>query len=163
MDHWKWLWRFRSSVYPNWSASFRRHQIRRRADRFNRGNPSGKRLQHSWTNSSGDGGAGWLELSWSNFLGGPWHNQRVRDGSWTLTRLEGKWCFGGSRSRIRTLTHNASGRITLIAEDGTGYDGRLEGPFIYLDSDLGSIEGTMNFKSNRVDWSSGFFWTWCGR
>lgn len=123
----------------------------------------GKRLQHSWTNSSGDGGTGWLELSWSNFLGGPWHNQRVRDGSWTLTRLEGKWCFGGSRSRIRTLTHDARGRITLIAEDGTGYDGRLEGPFIYLDSDFGSIEGTMNFKSNRVDWSSGFFWTWCGR
>jgi len=123
----------------------------------------GKRLQHSWTNSSGDGGTGWLELSWNNFLGGPWRNQRVRNGSWTLSRLEGKWCFGGSRSRIRTLTHDARGRITLIAEDGTGYEGRLEGPLIFLDSDFGSIEGTMNFRNNRVDWSSGFFWTWCGR
>jgi len=60
----------------------------------------GKRLKHTWTNSSGDGGSGWLELSWTNFLGGPWRNQRVRNGSWTL---------------------------------------------------------------NRIDWSTGFFWTWCGR
>src|ERR1044072_1209727 len=35
----------------------------------------GKRLQMTWTNSSGNGGRGWLELSWNNFLGGPWHNQ----------------------------------------------------------------------------------------
>lgn len=123
----------------------------------------GKRLQHSWTNSSGGGGTGWLELSWNNFLGGPWQNARERNGSWTLTRLEGKWCFGGSRDRIRTVTHDARGRMTSIAEDGTPYQGRLEGPFIFLDSDLGSIEGKMNFRQNRVEWSSGFFWTWCGR
>jgi len=60
------------------------------------GTMAGNRLQHTWTNSSGDGGTGWLELSWNNFLGGPWHNQKVRDGSWTLMRVEGKWCFGGS-------------------------------------------------------------------
>ncbi len=67
----------------------------------------GKRLQHTWTNSDGDGRSGWLELSWTNFLGGPWRNQRVRNGSWTLNRIEGKWCFGGRRDRIRTLTHDA--------------------------------------------------------
>jgi hypothetical protein len=38
----------------------------------------GKRLQHTWSNSSGESGSGWLELSWNNFLGGPWHNQKVR-------------------------------------------------------------------------------------
>jgi hypothetical protein len=123
----------------------------------------GKRLQHRWTNSSGNGGSGWLELSWNNFLGGPWQNANERNGSWTLTRIEGKWCFGGSRSRVRTVTHDSRGRLTSIAEDGTPYEGRLEGPRIFLDSDLTSIEGTMNFRQNRVEWSSGFSWTWCGR
>jgi len=123
----------------------------------------GKRLQHTWTNSSGDGGSGWLELSWTNFLGGPWRNQRVRNGSWTLNRIEGKWCFGGRRDRIRTVTHDARGRILLVAEDGTRDEGRLQGPSIFLDSEYGSIEGTMYFKANRIDWSSGFYWTWCGR
>src|SRR5258707_164607 len=41
------------------------------------GTLTGKRLQFTWTDSRGDGGSGWLELSWANFLGGPWHNQRV--------------------------------------------------------------------------------------
>ena len=123
----------------------------------------GKRLQHRWTNSSGNGGAGWLELSWNNFLGGPWQNAKERNGSWTLTRIEGKWCFGGSRSRVRTVTHDARGRLTSIAEDGTPYEGRLEGPRMFLDSDLMTIEGTMNFRHSRVEWSSGFSWTWCGR
>lgn len=124
----------------------------------------GKRLQHTWTNSAGESGSGWLELSWNNFLGGPWHNQRVRDGSWTLMRVEGKWCFGGSRDRVRTVTHNARGDVLSITEDGTRDTGRLEGPWIYLDSDGGtSIKGDMDFRANRVNWSSGFFWTWCGR
>lgn len=123
----------------------------------------GKRLQHTWTNSSGDGGSGWLELSWTNFLGGPWRNQRIRDGSWTLNRIEGKWCFGGNRNRIRSVTHDERGRILVVAEDGTRDEGRLQGPRIFLDSEYGSIEGTMYFKANRIDWSTGFFWTWCGR
>jgi hypothetical protein len=123
----------------------------------------GKRLQHTWSNSNGEGGTGWLELSWNNFLGGPWHNQRVSNGSWTLSRIQGKWCFGGSRNRIRTVTHDARGRVLVITEDGSEDEGRLEGPLFYLDSDMGSIEGTMNFKNNRVDWSTGFYWTWCGR
>lgn len=123
----------------------------------------GKRLQHTWTNSAGESGSGWLELSWNNFLGGPWHNQRVRDGSWTLMRVEGKWCFGGSRDRVRTVTHNARGDVLSITEDGTRDTGRLEGPWIYLDSDGMSIKGDMDFRANRVNWSSGFFWTWCGR
>ena len=123
----------------------------------------GKRLQHTWTNSSGDGGSGWLELSWNNFLGGPWHNQKVRDGSWTLMRIEGKWCFGGSRTRIRTVTHNARGEVLSITEDGTRDSGRLEGPWIFLDGDMASIKGEMDFRANRINWSSGFFWTWCGR
>jgi hypothetical protein len=123
----------------------------------------GKRLQHSWTNSSGDGGTGWLELSWNNFLGGPWHNQRVKDGSWTLSRIEGKWCFGGSRNRVRTVTHNARGQLSVVTEDGTHDEGYLQGPWLFLQSELGDIKGTMYFKGNRVDWSTGFYWTWCGR
>jgi hypothetical protein len=124
----------------------------------------GKRLQHSWTNSSGDSGSGWLELSWNNFLGGPWHNQRVRDGSWTLMRIEGKWCFGGSRSRVRTVTHNGRGEVLSITEDGTQDSGRLDGPWLLLDSDGGgSIKGEMDFRANRMNWSSGFFWSWCGK
>jgi hypothetical protein len=123
----------------------------------------GKRLQHSWTNSSGESGSGWLELSWNNFLGGPWHSQKVRDGSWTLMRIEGKWCFGGSRTRIRTVTHNERGEVLSITEDGTQDTGRLDGPWLYLDSDGASIKGDMDFRANRMNWSSGFFWTWCGR
>ena len=127
------------------------------------GTMAGKRLQHTWTNSSGEGGSGWLELSWNNFLGGPWHNQRVRDGSWTLMRVEGKWCFGGSRDRIRTVTHNPRGEVLSIAEDGTQTAGRMDGPWIYLESDGMTIKGEGDFRANRLNWSSGFFWTWCGR
>ena len=122
----------------------------------------GMRLQHTWSNSSGDGGSGWLELSWNNFLGGPWHNQKVRDGSWTLMRIEGKWCFGGSRDRIRTVTHNARGEVSVVTEDGTHDSGRLDGPWIYLTDDT-TIKGEMDFRANRLNWSSGFYWTWCGR
>lgn len=123
----------------------------------------GKRLQHSWTNSSGNGGSGWLELSWANFLGGPWRNQQVKDGSWTLRRIEGKWCLGGDRSRVRTVTHNERGQLFMVTEDGTQEQGRLEGPSIFLDSDQLTIEGEMYFKGTRIDWSSGAQWTWCGR
>jgi hypothetical protein len=127
------------------------------------GNMVGKKFQHTWRNSSGEGGTGWLELSWNNFLGGPWTNQKIKNGSWTLSRIEGKWCFGGSRNRIRTVTHNARGEVRMVTEDGSRDGGRLEGPLFFLDSDFGSIQGTMNFRKNRVDWSTGFFWTWCGR
>lgn len=123
----------------------------------------GKRLQHSWTNSTGDGGTGWLELSWANFLGGAWRNQRVKDGSWALRRIEGKWCLGGSRSRVRTVTHNERGQLFVVTEDGTEEQGRLQGPSIFLDSDQLTIEGEMFYKGNRIDWSSGAYWTWCGR
>jgi len=128
------------------------------------GTMSGHRLQHTWSNSAGETGSGWLELSWNNFLGGPWHNQRVKNGSWTLMRVEGKWCFGGSRDRIRTVTHNAQGEMLTITEDGTRDSGRLDGPWVYLTSDDGmTIKGDMDFRANRLNWSSGFFWTWCGR
>lgn len=123
----------------------------------------GMRLQHTWSNSSGEGGTGWLELSWNNFLGGPWHNSKVRDGSWTLMRIEGKWCLGGSRDRIRTVTHNARGEVLVITEDGTRDGGRLEGPWIFLDDEPARIKGSTDFRANRIDWDSGFFWKWCGR
>jgi hypothetical protein len=123
----------------------------------------GKRLQMSWSNSSGDGGTGWLELSWNNFLGGAWRNQTVRDGSWTLMRVEGLWCFGGSRNRIRTVTHNARGDLFMVTEDGSRDGGHMEGPWLFLESDGMTIKGEMDFRSTRVNWSTGFFWTWCGR
>ncbi len=123
----------------------------------------GKRLQHSWTNSSGDGGTGWLELSWANFLGGPWRNQRVKDGSWVLRRIEGKWCLGGDRKRVRIVTHTERGQLFMVTEDGSEEQGRLRGSSIFLDSDQLTIEGEMFYKGNRIDWSSGAYWTWCGR
>jgi hypothetical protein len=124
----------------------------------------GKRLQFTFADSSGRTGSGWLELSWNNFLGGPWRNARVRDGSWTLMRVEGKWCFGGSRNRIRTATHNPRGDLFVVTEDGTRNGGRFEGPWIFMTSDDGvTIKGDFDFRANRVNWSTGFFWTWCGR
>jgi hypothetical protein len=124
----------------------------------------GKRLQFTFADANGRTGSGWLELSWNNFLGGPWRNARVRDGSWTLNRVEGKWCFGGSRNRIRTVTHNARGDLFIVTEDGTRNGGRLEGPWIFMTSDDGvTIKGDTDFRGNRVNWSTGFFWTWCGR
>lgn len=124
----------------------------------------GKRLQFTFADANGRTGSGWLELSWNNFLGGPWRNARVRDGSWTLMRVEGKWCFGGSRNRIRTATHSARGDLLVITEDGTRNGGRLEGPWIFMTSDDNvTIKGDFDFRGNRVNWSTGFFWTWCGR
>jgi hypothetical protein len=123
----------------------------------------GKRLHHTWSDTTGNGGSGWLELSWTNFLGGPWHNQRVKDGSWTLNRIEGQWCFGGERSRTRRVTHDAQGRLTIRNEDGSGIDGHMEGPYLFLDLDGQSIKGDMFYKGNRIDFVNGAFWTWCGR
>jgi hypothetical protein len=123
----------------------------------------GKRLQHTWSSSDGNGGSGWLELSWANFLGGPWRNQRVKNGSWTLNRIEGQWCFGGNRSRVRRVTHNAQGRLAIVTEDGTQEQGHMEGPYLFLDLGGQSIKGDMFYKGNRVDFANGFFWTWCGR
>ena len=127
------------------------------------GKIAGKRLQFSFTDSSGRAGSGWLEQSWNNFLGGPWRNQTTRDGSWTMSRIEGNWCFGGSRNRIRRVTHDAAGRIAMVTEDGTQEEGHLDGPWLYLHSDMGNIKGDQDFRANRVVWSTGFYWTWCGR
>jgi len=48
-------------------------------------------------------------------------------------------------------------------EDGTPEGGYLQGPWLFLEADGMTIKGTMDFRANRVDWSSGFYWTWCGR
>lgn len=123
-----------------------------------------KRLQFTFADANGRTGSGWLELSWNNFLGGPWRNQRVRAGSWTMMRIEGKWCFGGSRNRVRTATHDQRGNMFVVAEDGAQSTGQLQGPWIYLTSDDGiTIKGDTDFRANRINWSTGFFWTWCGR
>lgn len=127
------------------------------------GTVSGKRVQFTFSDSSGRSGSGWLEQSWNLFLGGPWHNAQVRDGSWTMMRIEGKWCLGGSRSRLRTVTHNARGEVTETDEYGEQVDGSLDGPYLNLEADGIRIRGDMDFRANRMNWSSGFFWTWCGR
>ena len=124
----------------------------------------GKRLNYTWTNSAGDHGTGWLEQSWNNFLGGPWRGQRVTNGSWTLNRIEGNWCFGGLRSRIRKVTHNATGDLRLVTEDGEIEEGHLDGPYVILEDEGLSVKGTMYYKANRVDFfATGTYWTWCGR
>jgi hypothetical protein len=127
------------------------------------GTLNGKRLQFTWKDSKGNGGSGWLELSWANFLGGPCHNQRVRDGSWTMNRIEGKSCLGGKRDRMRTVTNDAAGKLTIIMDDGTEEEGHMDGPWLFLSSEFGDIKGSMFYKGNRVDWANGQFWTWCGR
>jgi hypothetical protein len=127
------------------------------------GTINGKRLQFTFSDSSGRSGSGWLEQSWNLFLGGPWHNAQVRDGSWTLTRVEGKWCFGGSRTRIRTVTHNARGEFRTIDEYNEPGGGVLEGPYIFLEDEDMRLKGDFDFRGNRVNWANGLFWTWCGR
>jgi len=127
------------------------------------GTITGKRLQFTFSDSSGRSGSGWLEQSWNLFLGGPWHNVQVRDGSWTLTRVEGQWCFGGNRSRIRTVTHNAQGEFRTIDEYNEPGGGHLQGPYIFLEDEDVRLKGDFDFRANRVKWENGFFWTWCGR
>lgn len=128
------------------------------------GTVTGKRLQFTFSDSSGRSGSGWLEQSWNNFLGGPWRNAQVRDGSWTLTRVEGKWCFNGNRNRVRTVTHNARGAFRTIDEYNEPGGGYLQGPYIFLeDEEMPTLKGDFDFRANRVNWANGFFWTWCGR
>lgn len=122
-----------------------------------------KRLKHSWSDASGNGGSGWLELSWANFLGGPWHNQQVKNGSWTLSRIEGQWCFGGDRKRFRRVTHDEKGQLTIVTEYDERLSGHMEGPYLYLDADGESLKGDMFYKGNRVNFVNGSYWTWCGR
>ena len=38
------------------------------------GTMAAKRLQFTFADANGRTGSGWLELSWNNFLGGPWRN-----------------------------------------------------------------------------------------
>lgn len=124
----------------------------------------GKRLLHTFTTSTGESGSGWLELSWINFLGGSWRNARVKDGSWTLNRIEGQWCLGGDRNRIRRVSHDSAGRLTIITESGAQQTGSLHYQnWPYLNSPNGDIKGSVFYKSTRIDWADGTFWTWCGR
>jgi hypothetical protein len=51
----------------------------------------------------------------------------------------------------------------MVTEDGTQEEGHLDGPWLYLHSDMGNIKGDQDFRGNRVNWSTGFYWTWCGR
>ena len=122
-----------------------------------------KRLRFTFTTSTGETASGWLELSWPHFLGGPWKSARVKDGSWTMSRIEGQWCLGGDRNRIRRVTHDASGRLTIVTEDGLQESGYLNG-YLFLNSPAGPIKGdTFYERRYRIEWANGTMWTWCGR
>jgi hypothetical protein len=123
---------------------------------------SGKRINYTWTNSSGDHGTGWLEQSWNNFLGGTYRNQKGASGSWILSRVAGDWCLGGSRARMRKVNHSSKGELFFVTEDGGEEAGHLEGPWIFLHGEFGDIKGSFNYKANRVEFATGAFWTWCG-
>jgi hypothetical protein len=127
------------------------------------GTLSGKRINFNWTNTSGDSGSGWLEQSWNNFLGGSYRNRNGVTGSWTLSRIAGNWCFNGSRDRIRKVNHGSKGQLFFVTEDGGEEAGYLQGPYIFLHGDAGDVKGILNYNSNRVDFATGAFWTWCGR
>lgn len=123
-----------------------------------------KRLKFTFLNSSGESGSGWLELSWLNFLGGPWRSARVKDGSWTMNRFEGQWCVNGNKSQANRVTHDATGRLTIVSTDGSTQQGQLESAGnLLLDTADGRLKGSMFYKSIRIDWSNGTFWAWCGR
>lgn len=122
----------------------------------------GRKLNFSWSNSSGDQGTGSLEQSWNNFLGGSFRNQKGASGSWTLSRVNGNWCFGGSRNIIRQVTHNERGQLFFLTEDSGQEVGHLVGPLIFLHGRLGNIKGAMDYQANRVDFAGGAYWTWCG-
>jgi hypothetical protein len=123
----------------------------------------GKRLQHNWTDNTGNGGSGWLELSWANFLGGPWHNQRVKNGSWTMNRIEGQWCLGGDNKRPRRVTHDEQGRLRITTEDGTRMGGQMDSSYLNLDDGEETMKGDMFYKGNRITFPNGAYWTWCGK
>jgi hypothetical protein len=131
------------------------------------GNLSGtfanKRLKFTFSNSSGETGSGWLELSWINFLGGPWRSARVKDGSWTMNRIEGQWCPNGDKSRALRVTHDVTGRMSIVGVDGSQESGQLDGTEIYRDTAGTRIKGSMFYKSIRIDWANGTSWNWCGR
>ena len=122
----------------------------------------GRKLNFSWSNSSGDQGTGSLDQSWNNFLGGTYRNQRGVSGSWTLSRVNGNWCFEGSRNIIRQVTHNERGQLFFLTEDSGQEVGHLVGPLIFLHGRFGNIKGTMDYQANRVDFAGGAYWTWCG-
>ena len=123
----------------------------------------GKRLRHTFTTSAGESGSGWLELSWPQFLGGAYKSPRVRDGSWTLSRIEGNWCVNGDRTRVRRLTHDSQGRFAATTEDGGQETGYLNG-YLFLNTPAGPVQGnTMYDRRYRVEWANGTVWTWCGR
>lgn len=123
----------------------------------------GKRLRHTFTTSDGESGSGWLELSWPQFLGGAYKSQRVRDGSWALSRIEGQWCIDGDRNRVRRLTHDSQGRFTAVTDDGGQETGYLNG-YLFLNTPGGPVQGN-NFydRRYRIEWANGTVWTWCGR
>lgn len=123
---------------------------------------SGKKINFTWTNSAGERGSGWLEHSWNNFLGGSYRSSNGVSGSWTLGRIAGNWCFGGSRDRIRKVNHGSKGQLFFVTEDGGEEAGHLDGPFIFLHGDFGDVKGTINYRSSRVDFATGAYWTWCG-
>jgi hypothetical protein len=123
---------------------------------------SGKRLNFNWSTIVGERGTGWLEQSWNNFMSGTFHNEAGVSGSWTLSRINGNWCLGGSRSRIRKVTHNGRGQLWFLTEDSGIEVGHLEGPFVFLHGEFGNVKGTMNYKANRVDFATGAYWIWCG-
>ena len=121
-----------------------------------------KRLRFTLTNPLGQSGSGWLELSWPHFLGGPWKSAR-QEGSWTMSRIEGQWCLNGDHNRVRRVTHDAGGRLTIVTEDGSEETGYLNG-YLYLNSANGPIQGnTFYDKRYRIEWANGTTWTWCGR
>ena len=122
---------------------------------------SGRKLTFDWTNSAGQRGTGSLEQTWNNLLSGN-YTQAGKSGSWTLSRINGNWCFGGSRNIIRQVTHNARGQLFFLTEYSGQEVGHLDGPTIYLHGQSGPIKGTVSYKTNRVDFSTGAFWTWCG-
>lgn len=123
---------------------------------------TGRKVTFDWTNSAGEHGTGWLEQTWNNLLGGIYYTQAGKSGSWTLSRINGNWCFGGSRNIVRQVTHNARGQVFFLTQDSGQEVGHLEGPTIYLHGQSGPIKGTVSYKTNRVDFATGAFWTWCG-
>jgi hypothetical protein len=80
-----------------------------------------------------------------------------------MNRFEGQWCLNGNKTQVKRVTHDVTGRLTITTADGSQESGLLQGTEVYFDTAQGRVKGSMFYKSIRIDWENGTFWSWCGR
>src|SRR5438552_3895114 len=77
-------------------------------------------------------------------------NPRPASNNGQPASLNGKWWTSGN---------DFGASEVVFTQNGASVSGVIH----YADGRTGTIKGAMDFRANRLNWSSGFFWTWCGR